>query len=204
MDRGYQYTVTLDVERNASEIPPDRHCVIEDDGVRFRFVRDCWFLVERGDSLRLSEDIRSLPRRLLDEAGDLLLMDEISQIDEFARGIWSGVGPDDLLSRVTHVMFRVNIDCLVINQPMDHQMTPADEAAIGALERVEAPDEGCEESAGCCCICLEEMTSEAEKRMMPCKHVYHEDCIVAWLKKSHLCPLCRFPLPRATFIVASF
>ncbi|KAM1250937.1 hypothetical protein ACFX1T_033482 [Malus domestica] len=30
---------------------------------------------------------------------------------------------------------------------------------------------------------------------MPCKHLYHGDCIVQWLERSHLCPLCRYPMP---------
>ncbi|KAI4389673.1 hypothetical protein MLD38_001874 [Melastoma candidum] len=191
MDPQYSYRMTLYFGRNASEIPPDRCSVIENDGFRFRFVMDCWFLAERGNSLRLDEDICSLPRRLLNEAGDDLLIDHMREIGDFVRNIWKEAGPDDPLSRITRIMFRVNLDFLLIG-PRARATIPADEPAIDALERVKVCDEGC------CPICLEEMTPESEQRMMPCKHVYHEECIVTWLKKCRLCPLCRFPLPTGT------
>lgn len=49
-----------------------------------------------------------------------------------------------------------------------------------------------------CAICLEEFRfrSEAEEVVrMPCGHFFHESCVVRWLEKSHLCPLCRYSMP---------
>nr|KYP60480.1 putative RING-H2 finger protein ATL5G [Cajanus cajan] len=46
-----------------------------------------------------------------------------------------------------------------------------------------------------CSICLEEMDVNDECYTMPCHHGFHPQCIVTWLKTSHMCPLCRFPLP---------
>ena len=44
-----------------------------------------------------------------------------------------------------------------------------------------------------CTICLEELGSS--KTRLPCGHVYHRDCIVKWLRRSHTCPL-RCPVER--------
>lgn len=47
---------------------------------------------------------------------------------------------------------------------------------------------------GYCAICLEEILLECEASRLPCLHFYHERCILRWLEKSNLCPLCRFEL----------
>ena len=31
---------------------------------------------------------------------------------------------------------------------------------------------------------------------MPCKHFFHNDCIIPWLNRSNTCPLCRYKLPQ--------
>lgn len=46
-----------------------------------------------------------------------------------------------------------------------------------------------------CIICMEEFQTGSEVTRMPCSHVYHGECIFKWLKTSHLCPLCRYPMP---------
>ncbi|PPD70782.1 hypothetical protein GOBAR_DD32347 [Gossypium barbadense] len=46
-----------------------------------------------------------------------------------------------------------------------------------------------------CMICLDEFSDGNEIALMPCQHVYHDACIVKWLKASHLCPLCRYQMP---------
>ncbi|KAK4568273.1 hypothetical protein RGQ29_003883 [Quercus rubra] len=46
-----------------------------------------------------------------------------------------------------------------------------------------------------CVICMEDILMGFEATRLPCSHVYHEDCIVSWLKQSNLCPLCRFHMP---------
>ncbi|EXC17829.1 E3 ubiquitin-protein ligase RING1-like protein [Morus notabilis] len=46
-----------------------------------------------------------------------------------------------------------------------------------------------------CSICMEEVKIGSHITRMPCSHMFHSDCIVEWLNKSHTCPLCRFSLP---------
>ncbi|ESR52784.1 hypothetical protein CICLE_v10023541mg [Citrus x clementina] len=52
-----------------------------------------------------------------------------------------------------------------------------------------------EESQSCCCaICLEEFSVGSEACCVGCSHMYHDDCIVRWLKNNNSCPLCRHRL----------
>ncbi|CAN1226039.1 E3 ubiquitin-protein ligase RDUF1 [Linum grandiflorum] len=67
--------------------------------------------------------------------------------------------------------------------------TGASESSIANLERVEI---GWKRD-DCCTICLEEMGSgEGKAIKLDCRHVYHENCLVSWLRASNCCPLCRF------------
>jgi len=46
-----------------------------------------------------------------------------------------------------------------------------------------------------CAICLECMPPETKVRILPCRHSFHEDCIVGWLNEGKTtCPLCKFDL----------
>nr|GMC56318.1 E3 ubiquitin-protein ligase RING1-like [Ipomoea batatas] len=59
-------------------------------------------------------------------------------------------------------------------------------SAVAALEKVKLkPKETCS-------ICLGGLIKATR---MPCSHVFHQRCIVRWLKRSNECPLCRFQLP---------
>lgn len=47
-----------------------------------------------------------------------------------------------------------------------------------------------------CGICLEKMERITIILEMPCSHMFHGWCILKWLRRSHLCPTCRFPMPK--------
>ncbi|KAJ1986291.1 E3 ubiquitin-protein ligase rnf13 [Coemansia spiralis] len=48
-----------------------------------------------------------------------------------------------------------------------------------------------------CVICLEEYVVDDEVRVLPCGHVFHDQCITPWLlrpkSKFHECPMCKTP-----------
>mgnify|MGYP000722310130 CR=1 FL=1 len=60
-------------------------------------------------------------------------------------------------------------------------------AAAAAGQATETCDDPPEKSAG-------ETEQQDELVVMPCGHVYHEDCLIPWLKLHGTCPVCRAPI----------
>lgn len=89
--------------------------------------------------------------------------------------------------------FNLELHAALVEESMlSFKMIPASNEAIETLlkkstvmTRSESP----------CSICLEDLEINDECGTMPCKHVFHSQCIVTWLQTSHMCALCRYPLP---------
>uniref|UniRef100_A0A7N2N3V5 RING-type E3 ubiquitin transferase n=1 Tax=Quercus lobata TaxID=97700 RepID=A0A7N2N3V5_QUELO len=72
---------------------------------------------------------------------------------------------------------------------------PASEESKMGLEVVKI-EKGMVGLAGeVCAVCLDEFCVESEARKMPCSHTYHQKCIIKWLGKSNMCPMCRYRVP---------
>ena len=71
---------------------------------------------------------------------------------------------------------------------------PASKAAIEAMPAVEIEEEHVKGDAHCA-VCKEPFELRSEARELPCKHIYHTDCIVPWLSIRNSCPVCRHELP---------
>ncbi|CAK9311290.1 unnamed protein product, partial [Citrullus colocynthis] len=51
------------------------------------------------------------------------------------------------------------------------------------------------DSASDCVVCLSPLTAGHLVRRLPCRHVFHKDCLDGWLHHLNFnCPLCRSPL----------
>ncbi|KAG7634919.1 Zinc finger RING-type [Arabidopsis suecica] len=49
-----------------------------------------------------------------------------------------------------------------------------------------------------CSVCLEDFEPKETVMLTPCKHMFHEECIVPWLKTKGQCPVCRFVILKPT------
>ena len=45
-----------------------------------------------------------------------------------------------------------------------------------------------------CAICLLKYKGADIIKEFPCKHIFHKNCIFKWLKKSNVCPLCKYDI----------
>ena len=43
-----------------------------------------------------------------------------------------------------------------------------------------------------CIICLGEFNSEDKIKKFFCGHIFHENCLNAWINKSVTCPMCKY------------
>ncbi|KAF2302604.1 hypothetical protein GH714_039450 [Hevea brasiliensis] len=87
------------------------------------------------------------------------------------------------------------IQQLAENDPNRYGTPPASESAIDALPTIKITEELLNSEMNQCAVCKDEFEKGAEAKQMPCKHLYHNDCILPWLKMHNSCPVCRYELP---------
>ena len=81
--------------------------------------------------------------------------------------------------------------------PQSNAAPPASEEALTKLDRrtVDAQMLGPEGKTECS-ICIDEVKVGDKAVFLPCKHWFHEDCVVLWLKEHNTCPVCRTPIEK--------
>ncbi|KAK8944245.1 E3 ubiquitin-protein ligase RING1 [Platanthera zijinensis] len=88
------------------------------------------------------------------------------------------------------------IQQLFENDPNRYGPPPAAKSAVEALPVIKISQDtvvGDVESQ--CAVCKDSFEIGAEALQLPCKHIYHKDCILPWLELHNSCPVCRYELP---------
>ena len=72
----------------------------------------------------------------------------------------------------------------------------SDEEIERCLKKIEAANfENVAGTEGGCAVCKEDFVTPPQNdtliRVLPCGHIFHNDCIVPWLKRVASCPICR-------------
>ncbi|KAF6828383.1 RING finger domain-containing protein [Colletotrichum plurivorum] len=87
------------------------------------------------------------------------------------------------------------ISTLMEQNTSSNAAPPATEDALGKLERKKVdekmlgPDGKTE-----CTICIDDFNVGDDVAVLPCKHWFHDACVVMWLKEHNTCPICRTPI----------
>lgn len=114
---------------------------------------------------------------------------------------FSFMGPED--GRMGDYVFNQEALDQIISQIMEQgnssRPVPATEEAMQDLNR-EVLEEGSPLLERDCAVCKDQFALNTEDPddqvvvTLPCKHPFHEGCIMPWLKSSATCPVCRFQL----------
>ncbi|CAA0304470.1 unnamed protein product [Arabidopsis thaliana] len=80
---------------------------------------------------------------------------------------------------------------------------PASEPIINALPSVKITPQHLTNDMSQCTVCMEEFIVGGDATELPCKHIYHKDCIVPWLRLNNSCPICRRDLPLVNTVAES-
>ncbi|KAK7387401.1 hypothetical protein VNO78_28176 [Psophocarpus tetragonolobus] len=99
-----------------------------------------------------------------------------------------GSGFDRLLEQLSQIE---------INGIGRYEHPPASKAAIDSLPTIEINNTHLALESHCA-VCKEAFELGTAVREMPCKHIYHPDCILPWLALHNSCPVCRHELPADT------
>jgi len=83
---------------------------------------------------------------------------------------------------------------LVNLSPVELQLT---DQALDDLPRIPFCSDTCSDTACCVCMCEYE-EGEVNIQLPSCGHIFHEDCVLQWLERQIVCPMCKTTVPGAT------
>lgn len=131
------------------------------------------------------------------------LMAMLGQRDPMNDFIGRGFGDPTTEGRMGDYVFNQEALDQIITQLMEnsnaHRPVPATDEIISNLPR-EVLERNSPMLEKDCAVCKEQFKLETEDPdeqvviTLPCKHPFHEPCILPWLKSSGTCPVCRHAL----------
>ncbi|XP_020903153.2 E3 ubiquitin-protein ligase RNF126-B isoform X2 [Exaiptasia diaphana] len=96
--------------------------------------------------------------------------------------VWGNNGLDSIITQL-------------LNQLEGTGPPPAENDKIESLPTVKVTHHDVEAKVDCA-VCQEPLTLDEEVKALPCRHLYHKDCIVPWLQMHDSCPICRLSLSK--------
>lgn len=106
--------------------------------------------------------------------------------------------PDSGRAAVVVVMFFFHIGLALLvgflamrggNHLLAHMLRPV---VLWSRRFDAVPEDQVLSSDGRCAICLTDFEASDPVLLLPCRHLFHADCLAMWLKRSELCPMrCR-------------
>lgn len=97
--------------------------------------------------------------------------------------------PSDILNQILHSELGGILNQLLQQtDAMQHGTPPA---AVSDVESLPVLTIREDESEKQCAVCICDFTTGEQAKQMPCKHIFHPDCIHPWLAKHNSCPTCR-------------
>lgn len=91
------------------------------------------------------------------------------------------------------------INYIMSNDPNRYGNPPASKKSVEALEKMEVNESFLKfftnKNENSCSVCKDEFECKQQLVNLPCKHFFHDECILPWLKERNTCPTCRHELP---------
>ncbi|CAL0312890.1 unnamed protein product [Lupinus luteus] len=87
------------------------------------------------------------------------------------------------------------IQHLAENDPNSYGTPPASKTAVEGLPDIAVNDKLLDSDLSQCAVCKDTFELNEIAKQLPCKHIYHSDCILPWLELHNSCPVCRYELP---------
>lgn len=192
-----QHIFSIDVE--VRYISAETSLQIYSSSQSFTFNRDMFLSEAFGPNLVISM-YPPTPDRHLCVSSKFIQTDIVPEIMSFARE--TSKEPCNMGRQVIKMMIQVvhmvNIDTLNFKPACSSSVQDLKRTTWGGGKKRRLMKDGLMSSGKeQCTICLDEFLRGDEVASMPCGHVYHDTCLVKWLKTSHFCPLCRYQMPSA-------